>query len=219
MPDSGSAARPSGGEHGQPARQRQTGSEPTEGSDEPVGLAAGFGRRWGGRLGGCPAGDGEALSGQLPLEGGVRGGLLGRGGLAVAPRLPDLTFGGRLPDRFVVGLGLGDGGHAGQVHGRHHGPQHQDPCEFGHGCLLSWSTSAGGRLLTTMESSGWCPRRSPWHRDPPARADVPLGTLGAKRPGGPEVKTLGRRGRGTLTFRPLGSWTTRSACDVGMKRD
>jgi hypothetical protein len=40
---------------------------------------------------------------------------------------------------------------------------------------------------------------------PPARADVPLGTLGVKRRGGPEVKTLGRRGRGTLTFRPLGS--------------
>jgi hypothetical protein len=54
----------------------------------------------------------------LPLEGGIRSALLRRCDLAVAPGPADLAFGGRPPGNLtiwvVVGLGLGDGGQAGQ---------------------------------------------------------------------------------------------------------
>jgi hypothetical protein len=74
-----------------------------------------------------------------PLGGRVRGRLTPWCDVAIAPGLPHLAFGGRPPGvlAFVVGLGLGDGGHAGKVHGRQHGPEHQCACEFGHGCLRS----------------------------------------------------------------------------------
>jgi hypothetical protein len=45
LPNPGSSAGPSGGEHGQRARQRQANNQPTERREEPAGLSAGFGRR------------------------------------------------------------------------------------------------------------------------------------------------------------------------------
>src|SRR5215207_193507 len=170
--DSNSAAGSSGGQHGQPSDEHQDRSQPSEGNEEPAGLSAGFGRRWGGHLGGCPARDG-VLPEQLP-EGGVRGGLLLWCGLVVAPGLSNLAFAGRPPGvlaLLVVGLGLGDGGQAGQVHGRQRGPEDECACEFGHGCLLNWSTGAGGRVLTDDDGIVWtgAPRRSSWHRWSPCR--------------------------------------------------
>ena len=77
MPDPGAAAGPSGGEHGQPARQRQAGSKATEGSEEPVGLCARLGRRRGGRLLGC-LGKGGGFS-DLEFALLVEAGLIGPG--------------------------------------------------------------------------------------------------------------------------------------------
>ena len=52
---------------------RQDSGQHSQRREEPAGLSAGVGSlRRGGRLGGRPVGDGGALSGQLPLEGGVR---------------------------------------------------------------------------------------------------------------------------------------------------
>jgi hypothetical protein len=191
------AACSPGGQHDQPAGQRQDCGQDAEGSEEPAGLSARFASlRRVGHLGGCPAGHGEALSGQLPLEGGVRGGLLVRGDLRLAPGLPHLAFGGRPPGvpAFVVGLGVGDGGQAGQVHRGQRGPDDEDAGEFGHGCLLIGQPAPGGRFLTTIEllvsrlggaqALIGCPP-DPW--------DVPLRTLGVRGPASPEVKTLGRR--------------------------
>jgi hypothetical protein len=77
VPDPGSAAGPSGGQHDQSSDERQDHSQPTERGEEPAGLSVRFvSSRRVGHLGGCPAGDGEAFVGQLPLEGGVGGGLL-----------------------------------------------------------------------------------------------------------------------------------------------
>jgi hypothetical protein len=76
VPKPSPAAGSVGGQHGQPAGEHQGSGQDSEGSQEPAGCPAGFVRRWGGHLGGCPAGDGGALSGQLPPVGGVRGGLL-----------------------------------------------------------------------------------------------------------------------------------------------
>jgi hypothetical protein len=99
--------------------------------------SAGSGRDGGGRLGGCPAGDGVVLSGQHPPEGGVRGLLLVGGDRVLAPGLPDLAFGrwpsGVLTVRVVVGLGLGEGGQADQVHRCQGGPEDECAGAFGHG--------------------------------------------------------------------------------------
>ena len=61
---------------------------------------------------------------------------------ASSPRQPVLTglaFGGQpsgvLIVWVVIGSGVGDGGQAGQVHGRQCGSNHQYTCEFGHGYL------------------------------------------------------------------------------------
>src|SRR5215218_618325 len=110
MPDPGSAARPPGGQYGQPSDERQYRSQPTEGSEEPAGLSARVGSpRRGGRLGGCSAGDEGALPGQL-LEGGVQGGLLLRGLLSRSERrlvipvpLPcQCPLGGRVCGRLTL---------------------------------------------------------------------------------------------------------------------
>jgi hypothetical protein len=107
-----------------PARPPTPGrNQDTQRRNEPAGRPARLRGHWGRHLGGCCVGDGEALSGLHPLEGGVRGGLVLGDGPAVAPGLPDLPF-SRWPwgGLLVRGMGVGDGGHAGRVHGRHHKP-------------------------------------------------------------------------------------------------
>src|SRR5215207_6630735 len=81
--------------------------------------------------------------------------------MVVTVGLANLAFGGRPPSVLIAGgltagLGLGDGGHAGQAHGRQHGPKDQGACAFGHGCLLIWSTGAGV-MLTATESCALAP--------------------------------------------------------------
>ena len=44
---------------------------------------------------------------------------------------------GLLASGLLGGLGLSDGGHAGQVHRGQHGPNDEGACAFGHGCLRS----------------------------------------------------------------------------------
>ena len=103
------APGPLGSQHGQPARQRRRSNQHGQRNDEPAGLSAWLGGHWGRCLGRCSGGDGEALSGLHPLEGGVRGGLLRRGDLVVAPGLPDLAFAGRPPLlRRLVNRGVGE---------------------------------------------------------------------------------------------------------------
>jgi hypothetical protein len=156
----------------------------------------------GGQLGGCPAGDGEALSGRLPTEGGVRGGLLLRsllaatrqlgcllsrsqrrlvipvplpckrplGGrvrgrltpwcdVAIAPGLPHLAFGGRPPGvlAFVVGLGLGDGGHAGRFMAASMGPSTSARASLD--MVASGRSTDAARTDWLLSGDGW-PRAS-----------------------------------------------------------
>src|SRR4029453_18070056 len=67
-------------------------------------------------------------------EGGLGGALLVLGGaLAVAPGLPDLALGGWPGGLLVDGVGVGDGGHGGQLHRGQHGPEDECACALGHG--------------------------------------------------------------------------------------
>ena len=81
MPDPGSAPGPCGGQHDQPAGQRQDNGQDTEGREEPAGLPARLGSLCRvGHLGGCGRGVVGLLLGRLPPLGGVRGDLLFRVG-------------------------------------------------------------------------------------------------------------------------------------------
>jgi hypothetical protein len=185
-----------------PARlAASTASPPSEARSHPgcpLDLAGAGAGSWAG----VPLGDGEALSGRLPTEGGVRGGLLLRGLLAatrqlgcllsrsqrrlvipvplpckrplggrvrgrltpwcdvaIAPGLPHLAFGGRPPGvlAFVVGLGLGDGGHAARFMAASMGPSTSARASLD--MVASGRSTDAARTDWLLSGDGW-PRAS-----------------------------------------------------------
>jgi hypothetical protein len=94
-----------------------------------------------------------------PLGGRVRGRLTPWCDVAIAPGLPHLAFGGRPPGvlAFVVGLGLGDGGHAGRFMAASMGPSISARASLD--MVASGRSTDAARTDWLLSGDGW-PRAS-----------------------------------------------------------